>query len=172
MSDRNVFAKESEILRHCKEVGEKKDLNADELRAEYDEICRHYEDLLIQGKLITKVSDRLQNKLNNANEALGQKNVELQNTIDELTKTRIGKKATTIVLGIAIILFLVSEALNPLIEAYTDENLVLGLASKGLIAVLLKPVESFVETYMIRKAKKKREAELKTQQILSGAIYK
>jgi hypothetical protein len=145
----NVFLKETEILNSSKKICESETVDKDA----YEDLCRNYEDLLNQGKLITRVSDRLQNKLNNANEATAQKNIELQKTIDELTKTKISKKAITIVLILAIFLFILSEVIiDPFIEKYSNSFL-LSLFSKGVIALLLKPLESFVESSLLHKAK-------------------
>lgn len=165
MSARHVFTKETDILNHCKGLAEKDNIETEDYKNEYKELCKNYEDLLVQGKLITKVSDRLQNKLNNANDALALKNFQLQDTIDELTKTKIGKKATTIVLILVVVLFLISEALDPLIETYTGHNLALGLIFKALIAILLKPLESFVESYMMKRVKEKKKFLLSTMQV-------
>ncbi len=155
MAKRHVFEKETAILEHIQEFVAKDGVSNDQYKEELLQIKNYYEDLLDQGMLITKVSDRLQNKLNNLNGKLQDKNVELQNTIDELTKARVGRKATTIVLLVAIGLFLVSEGLlEPQIEARIGDNLWLGLLFKGLIALLLKPIETLTEKYLMNQALK------------------
>ncbi len=155
MAKRHVFEKETAILEHIQEFLEKDGVSKDEYKEELLQIKNYYEDLLDQGMLITKVSDRLQNKLNNLNAKLQDKNVELQNTIDELTKARVGRKATTIVLLVAVALFLISEGvLEPQIEAQIGDNIWLGLLFKGLIALLLKPIETLTEKYLMTQALK------------------
>lgn len=153
MAKRHVFEKETAILEHIQEFLAKDDVTKDQYKEELLEVKNYYEDLLDQGMLITKVSDRLQNKLNNLNGKLTDKNDELQNTIDELTKAKVGRKATTIVLLVAVGLFLVSEGLlEPQIEAQIGDNIWLGLLFKGLIALLLKPIETLTEKYLMKQA--------------------
>ena len=159
MAKRHVFEKETAILEHIQEFLQKDDVSQDQYKEELQQITDYYEDLLDQGMLITKVSDRLQNKLNNLNAKLQDKNVELQNTIDELTKARVGRKATTIVLLVAVALFLVSEGLlEPQIEAQIGDNIWLGLLFKGMIALLLKPIETLTEKYLMNRAIKSNKS--------------
>ncbi len=168
MAKRHVFEKETAILEHIQEFLKKDNLSHDQYKEELLQVKNYYEDLLDQGMLITKVSDRLQNKLNNLNSKLQDKNVELQNTIDELTKARVGRKATTIVLLVAVILFLVSEGiLEPQIEANIGDNLWLGLFFKGLIALLLKPIETLTEKYLMNQAIKNKRTENKQEALTS-----
>ena len=103
----NLFVRELDLLTASKKVVEVEDITLEELKEEVASFHAHYEDLLYQSKLITKVSDRLQKKINNANDALEHKNDELSETIDELPAAKVGRKATTIVLVIFIVLFLV-----------------------------------------------------------------
>ncbi|QNL22942.1 hypothetical protein HZR84_13665 [Hyphobacterium sp. CCMP332] len=164
MAKRHVFEKETAILEHIQEFLEKDGVSKDEYKEELLQIKNYYEDLLDQGMLITKVSDRLQNKLNNLNGKLQDKNVELQNTIDELTKARVGRKATTIVLLVAVALFLISEGvLEPQIEAQIGDNIWLGLLFKGLIALLLKPIETLTEKYLMNQALKGNQKPAETE---------
>lgn len=163
MAKRHVFEKETAILEHIQEFLKNEDQTKEKYREELRQIVNYYEDLLDQGMLITKVSDRLQNKLNNLNAKLQDKNIELQNTIDELTKARVGRRATTIVLLVAVVLFLLSEGLlEPQIEAQIGDNLLLGLLLKGMIALLLKPIETLTEKYLMNQALKANQASNKT----------
>ncbi|MES2389042.1 MAG: DUF1987 domain-containing protein [Bacteroidota bacterium] len=116
--------------------------------------------------MVTNISDRLQNRLNQANgklkaqaeeikamnESLELRNRELQQTIDALTKSRAGRRATTAVLIIALILFCASEGIEYFIEQSTQNVLSLTwiLTIKLLIALLIKPIESLLETYFIK----------------------
>lgn len=145
------------MLEFCK-LGQASD---EEFKAKLEETALYYEELINQAQLITKVSDRLQHKLNNLNDKLNVKNVELQETIDELTKARASRKATTIVLMVAVVLFLVSEAvLEPYIESHTT-NVYLGFGAKFALMLLLKPIDFVVEKWLmadaIKKAKKAKE---------------
>ena len=94
---KGLFSNELDILNANQEIANG---NADEqvVRKAYKELCENYEDLLDQTRLLTKVGDKLQNKLNNINQAINDKNIELQNTIDELTRAKVGRKAATLTL--------------------------------------------------------------------------
>jgi hypothetical protein len=161
----DVFEKEKEILEQTKEIAisaEKGNIEKPELTKHYSTLKEDFSRLLEETSLITSVSDRLQNKLNRANEKITNQNVQLQETIDMLTKARIGRKATTLVLILAIILFILSEAIiEPQIDGYVGNNFWFGLGFKGIIALMLKPIESLIERMMINRTVKQRERELK-----------
>jgi hypothetical protein len=60
-----------------------------------------------------------------------------------------------------LVLFLISEAfIEPWIEAYYN-NFMVSLGVKGIIALLIKPLESMVEDTLIKKARARtlKEAE-------------
>lgn len=166
---RNLFVREAAILSQASDFANSSKLSSEEKAEKFKEFCNSYEDLLDQCKLITKVSDRLQNKINTANSKLEDKNIELQSTIDALTKARVGRKATTYVLIIAVVLFILTEALiEPPVEEWahatfsvdetvTNMELTIGLILKGMLALLLKPIEMVVERTMMKRAQ--REAQ-------------
>ena len=150
----NLFRSEAQILETSKSILTKENVTYEEFRDSFKELCLNYSDLLDQSKLITRVSDKLQNKLNSAYESLESKNIELQSTIDELTKARVGRKAQTIILFIGLTLFILEEiVLEPFIDNYST-NIWLSLSIKLVIALLLKPLESFVEGFMLKSAKR------------------
>lgn len=150
----NLFRSEAQILETSKSLLSKDDLTYDEFKDSFKDLCDNYSDLLDQTKLITRVSDKLQNKLNSAYESLEVKNIELQNTIDELTKARVGRKAQTIILFIGLTLFILEElVLEPFIDNYST-NIWFSLVIKLFIALLLKPLETFVERYLLKASKK------------------
>ena len=150
----NLFKNEVKILENSKRLLNEENISDQEYKDSFKELVFNYSDLLSQTKLITKVSDKLQNKLNSAYESLEVKNIELQNTIDELTKARVGRKAQTIILFIGLTLFVLEELiLEPVIDNYSS-NIWLGLAIKLIIALLLKPLELFVEGFLLKAAKK------------------
>lgn len=150
-----VFNKEQKVFMHSQNIMKDTfESQAPEIYEEYSKLTKNYGRLLDETKLITSVSDRLQNKLNKANEKIILQNQELQETIDLLTKAKISKKAATIVLLIAVILFLLSEGfIEPIIEGYVDDVAV-GLLLKAIIALLLKPLEMLVEKILFKKATK------------------
>lgn len=159
----DVFRKETEQLDALKTAVKGQELSNDALREKFVELCTQHEKLLMEAKLLTSSSDRLHFRLNEANnqlqqqaeeiktinEDLAQKNEQLTRTIDLLTKARIENKAASIVLVLAIVLFLLSEGLiEPIIEANTDSHYI-GLLLKGIIALLLRPLDMIVEKILM-----------------------
>lgn len=171
----DVFRNEMQILEELKKVLNQGDVSNELFREKYQILCDKYERLLGEAKFLTSVSDRLQSKLNVANETLTKQSDEintinndltvnnqiLQDTIDQLVKARVGRKATSIVLFFAIILFIISEGLlEPIVEENVDSQLV-GFMFKGGIALLLKPIDTLVERYLMRQNLKKKDQSLK-----------
>ena len=149
----HVFGRESKYLKHAENTAQNiENLSKDAAVEEYIALSQEYARLLGDAKLVTSVSDRLQNKLNNANEQILEQNERLKQTIFLLKEARAGRKATTIVLLLAVVLFLISEAfIEPSIELVVNDWYV-GLLLKGIIALLLKPIESLVEKYLFKKS--------------------
>ena len=183
MSDKNndTFKKEEEFLRKLKEQIEQGSIPADCAQSIIKEISDNYEKLLKDVKLLTSVSDRLQAreikykhkiqeqkaKIQKYNRELRRKNAELQKTIEELTKARAGRKATTIVLVLALILFFISESLENIIDNWTQGHSLGNLWSwifKAIIAILFKPVESGLESYFVNRALKESYSQNKQTQ--------
>jgi prefoldin subunit 5 len=155
----NLFKSETQILESSEDLLKKESVSLEEYKTSFKELCFNYSDLLDQTRLITKVSDKLQNKLNSAYESLEHKNIELQSTIDELTKARVGRKAQTIILFIGLSLFILEEiVLEPIIDSIVQNNIWVSLVIKLVIAFLLKPLESFVESWLLKTTQKKAEA--------------
>ena len=76
----------------------------------------------------------------------------IKNALNDIRKAKIGRKATSIVFGVAIGIFLISEAiLDPFIDAL-ETSILIGLSFKGSLALFLKPVESFLEKFMLSRA--------------------
>lgn len=136
-----------------------------------------YEELVAQAKVITRVSDRLQKKLDNANlqireqnDEIKLKNSELEKTIQQLVQARVGRKASTIMFTLAIVLFISEEFfLEDMIESYVSIPY-LGLIIKGLIALGLKFFESGLETFFLNQEKKKIIAQEQKDQELQAAM--
>ncbi|MDB5255908.1 MAG: protein serine/threonine phosphatase [Chitinophagaceae bacterium] len=116
--------------------------------------------------------ERLRNvELKNANDELDSANKELTETIDELTRVRISRFATSLTLLVAIALFLLSEGfLDPIVDSYST-NIWLNLSTKLLLALLLKPIESFFEKLLLSYAAKRKKQNKKSLPWLSGNDY-
>ena len=85
-------------------------------------------------------------------EMIEKKNIELQETIDKLTRARIGKKARAITLVIAIGLFLVEDLIlhSALTLANTD-NYFISIVIKIVIIFSLSPINKAIEGYLLKK---------------------
>ncbi|MCS7019275.1 MAG: hypothetical protein RMJ87_09610 [Cytophagales bacterium] len=154
-----VFEKENEILRHSKDVLASPELlSAQAWQQEYERLAQSYAQLLGEVKLLTSVSDRLQNKLNKANENIARKNEELTQTLEMLTRERIGKRATTIVLILAAFFFIVSElVIDPQLQQSAKIFGASGLiVLKVTVAIALKPIEMILENLLLKTAVRKK----------------
>ena len=170
---RNVFEEEISVLKRSRLFLDQDNLSLDSCRKEFVFMQDRYDELLDQAKLITKVSDRLQNKINKANDQLESKNDELQDSLDALMKAKVGRKAATITIIVVIVLFLITEAfIEPIIEAKADHYFsdysgdaflpvptILALLAKGLIALSLRPIEKIVEKLLMKQESARLQAE-------------
>lgn len=156
-----LFENENIALMHSKGILlEDKKHSLEDIYKEYSTLSHQYDQLLSETQVITKVSDRLQNKLNSANEQVQEindhlevKNKQLQETIEELTKARIGRKATTIVILIAVFLFIIAETfIEPPIEDTFKDNFFLALILKFAVFLVLLPVDFIVKTTLLKRA--------------------
>jgi hypothetical protein len=166
----DIYDKEAQCLKRSKDFIQKGGYEMEDLQLQFKSLVEHYEELFDQVKIITKISDRLQRKLDKTNDELeltndqlNDRNVELQETIDALTKARIGRRAATLVLVVAVILFILSEAIiEPRIENwatdyYQESSMAfwIGLLLKFFIAVMIKPIEMLMERALTSRARKK-----------------
>ncbi|MBX3101751.1 MAG: hypothetical protein KF690_04530 [Bacteroidetes bacterium] len=173
-----AYQRENELLVKFKGIVQSDDLSKEEYRAAIDELLKSYTTLLSDTKLLTSVGDRLQRKLKGANMLLQQQseeiqrvnetlqltNVELKNTIDELTKARASRKAQTFILIFVVVLMVATEVMEEFfIEKFVDTyftdwekifQFMIGLIPKALIVMLLKPIEGYTERYFIRQAQR------------------
>lgn len=121
-----------------------------------------YEELVAQAKVITRVSDRLQKKLDSANlqireqnEEIKDKNMALEDTVIQLAKAKMGRRASTVMLTVAMGLFILEQIfLEPWIEANINIPYV-GLAILVLLFFIVKALESTLEKYFMEQEKKK-----------------
>lgn len=156
--DQQLYHQEEKQLQNFKELLKNNEVFVEDI----DNILQNYEDLLNESKVITRISDRLQKKLDKANIRIqtqnGQitkTNSELKETIGHLARARVGKKASTIMFTAAIFLFVTEEYyLSSIIEQYVNLPYI-SLAIKGLIALFLKFVESGLEGFYLKREKAK-----------------
>lgn len=89
------------------------------------------------------------------------KNIELQETIDELTLARISKKAKALTLSLALVLFIFQDKiLEMILHMFASENYFLSMAIKIAIIFSLDPVNKAIEKYMLHKVIKKDRKEV------------
>ena len=131
-------------------------------KEDLDSFSDEYEELVAQAKVITRVSDRLQKKLDNANlqireqnEEIKDKNIQLADTVDQLAKAKVGRRASTILFTVAVVLFILEQLLlEPIIEQYFETKFI-SLGVLGLLFVLVKFSEGAMESYFMNREKKK-----------------
>ena len=158
MDNRELYFDEIESLRKFRSKIDTHAIYKEDLDSFSDE----YEELVAQAKVITRVSDRLQKKLDNANvqireqnEEIKEKNVTLADTIDQLAKAQVGRRASTIMLTVAVLLFILEQIfIEPIIEQNIDVPYV-GLGILALLFFLVKFFEGTLEKYFMNQEKKK-----------------
>jgi tetratricopeptide (TPR) repeat protein len=113
---------------------------------------------LADAKLIFEAEEtRKENVVIRAQKAeIERKNVELQDTIDELTRARIGRKAKAFTLGVAIVLFIFTDAiLRTVLRVLASDNYLLVLVVKMAIIFSLAPINRGIENYLLRRVVRK-----------------
>ncbi len=148
-------------ITHLKAFRQKIDTKAI-FKEDLDEFSEHYEDLIAQAKVITRVSDRLQKKLDKANIRIQDQNVEikdnnleLSNTVEQLAKAKVGKRASTIMLTVGLLLFILEQIfIEPIIEANISIPYV-GYIVLVILFLAVKYFEGTLEGYFMKKEKKK-----------------
>ena len=84
-------------------------------------------------------------------------NHQLQDTIDELTRARIGRKAKALTLGVAIVLFIFQDAiLRTALRLLPSDNYFLLLGVKMAIIFSLAPINRGIEHHLLKKMMRKR----------------
>src|SRR5262249_33444944 len=79
------------------------------------------------------------------------KNRELQETIDELTRAKIGRKAKALTLAVAIVLFIFQDAiLGTALRLLSSSNYFLSLAVKMVIIFSLSPINRAIEHHLLK----------------------
>jgi hypothetical protein len=148
----HVFHHEVQLLEQYKQLDRTPSVDYKSALANLT-IC--YAELLEQTRFITKVSDRLEKKIEIANHDLQTKNAQLQQTLDALTRAQVGKRAMAIIYFVAIILFVLEEFfVEPFINMFGD-GMWLGIVIKLSIVLMLKPAEGLLEARLLMLQRKK-----------------
>ena len=89
------------------------------------------------------------------------KNIELQETIDELTLAKISKKAKALTLAVAVVLFVFQEQIVEMVQhLFESDNYLLHISIKIAIIFSLEPVNKAIERYLLRKVIKRQKKEV------------
>lgn len=180
MKETKIVTKESQALQDLEEVIENLSvLPHEEVREKLQIYAKNHKKLLQEVKLLTSVGDRLQKKIKSANQMLQEqaeeiqkinkdlqdKNIELQFTIDELTKAKAGKRATTIIFIAALLLFGLTEFLEWGFESFfKGGNLIFIYAFKVSLVIGFKPLEGLLEGAIIAREMRLQRLEYEAQQ--------
>ncbi len=154
-------------------------------KKDLESFSEQYEELVAQAKVITRVSDRLQKKLDNANVQIRAQNVEIQDkntqledTIQQLAKARVGRRASTIMLTVALLLFVLEQfILQPIIDEFVGRYLPQQFIFLGSLIVLLilffgvKFLEGRLEDYFMTQEKKKILSQEKQKEAEEKAAF-
>ena len=96
-------------------------------------------------------------------EEIQNKNIQLQETIDELTITKVSRKARAITLVIAVILFVAEDPiLGFALNTFGKDNYLLSLAIKIVIIFSLGPINSGIQTYLLKKVIRNKQKPIQT----------
>ncbi|MFI5135615.1 MAG: tetratricopeptide repeat protein [Chitinophagales bacterium] len=91
-------------------------------------------------------------------EEIQKKNIELQETIDELTITKVSRKAKAVTLVIAIVLFILQDfILGSVLNMLPSDNYFLSLGVKMGIIFSLSPINGAIEHYLLKKVIKNKK---------------
>jgi hypothetical protein len=153
---KDLFQEEEKVLsRYLKKIDDN-EMFIDDVES----FGSNYRDLIDQSKVITRISDRLQKKLDLANQKIKSQNTEIQakneqleNTIVDLASAKVGKKASRVLFVLAIVLFISEELfIEPLLGELSFPYV--GLVIKAFIAFGLKIFESSLEGYYMQQEQK------------------
>jgi len=92
-------------------------------------------------------------------EEIQRKNIELQETIDELTITKISRKAKVLTIIIAIVMFVVEDTIIhfAMRSIVSDDSYLLSMLVKMVIIFSLSPIDKAIEKKLLKKVILKRK---------------
>jgi len=102
------------------------------------------------------------------------KNKQLQETLDELTITKVSRKAKVLTFIVGITLIVAQDPIFGLVLSQVGDSYFLSILAKVIIILSLKPIDIAIENYLLRrivlKKRKKTTAVLYTD--ASGSLHK
>jgi hypothetical protein len=149
--EEKLFKKEIQILTDYRRIAEE-DTSPEETKAALQDLTEKYKSLLEQTRFLTWISGRLERKMHRINRELFQKNIKLENTLADLTKSEASRSATGIIYFIAIVLFVLEEYfVEPVIAMFGEGETYSGILIKVMIVLLLKLSEGFIERKLTKR---------------------
>jgi hypothetical protein len=150
MREDKLFKKEIQILNDYRRIANE-DSSHEETKLALQELTAKYKSLLEQTRFLTWISGRLERKMHRINRELFQKNIKLENTLSDLTRSEAGRNATGIIYFIAIVLFVLEEYfVEPVINMF-GEGQTYSILFKIMIVLLLKLSEGFIERKLTKR---------------------
>ena len=149
----NALAKKIKVLQLLGEGYHKLGKNEEAITyfMKYDELNEN-----VRSEQKRKIFNLKNKQIESQKQKLASQNLQLNDTLDQLHEAKNSKASLFYSIITAIILVILSEAfLDPFIESY-NYNIYLSIGAKIIIALLLKPMESFYERILYKKAMKKR----------------
>jgi hypothetical protein len=145
-----LFKKEIQILNDYRRIASEESSPEETKKALHD-LTDKYKSLLEQTRFLTWISGRLERKMHRINRELFQKNIKLENTLHDLTKSEAGRNATGIIYFIAIVLFVLEEYFVEPVIAMFGEGQTYSILFKIVIVLLLKLSEGFIEKKLTKR---------------------
>lgn len=154
-----IFEKEEQIFHEVQKMlaENAQNMEKEQILSELRKMTESYRTLLGEARLLTSVSDRLQSKLNKANDTVLRKNEELEASVTELTTSKIRRQATNVILLLTIFIFIISEGM-------IDANLqdmqsewfnpwFFIMMVKLVVVVMIFPVQRLIEKTLLKAEK-------------------
>ena len=137
-----------------------------ELREEVEK--EDYERKLSDAKLIFEAEQtKKENVIIKAQKAeIENKNKELQETLDELTITKVSRKAKVLTFILGITLIVAQDPIFGLVLSRVGNSYILSILAKVIIILSLKPIDIAIQNYLLRRIvlKKRRNATVVVKQ--------
>ena len=116
---------------------------------------------LVDAKLIFEAEQTKKENIiiKKQKQEIERKNIELQDTIDELTLARVSRKAKALTLGVAIVMFIFEDPIIGFgLKLLSSHNYWLSLFLKMAIIFSLSPINRTIERFLLKKViKRKRQ---------------
>ncbi len=159
-----IFEKEEQIFHEVQRLlaDDAQKMEKEQILSELRKMTESYKTLLGEARLLTSVSDRLQSKLNKANETVLKKNEDLEVSILELTASKVRRQATNVVLLLTIFIFIISEGMIDanMMDIKTEwfNPWFFIMMVKVLIVVMILPVQRWIENILLKGEKDNKTA--------------